>query len=423
MFENLIAQSASSLLADDITASRLPPSMLFSGPAASGKLTAALELARVLSCQDGRAEWACACPSCNRHRELSHPDLLLMGGRDCSPEIRAAGAALLRSGAPAARYLFMRAVRKLMLRFDQSFNEGDDPRFAKAASYLADLDERLEELHPSRPLTEDKEALAKSVDAIISRSEKLEEECLSDSIPVNQVRMASSWARLTANGKHKVLIIENADRMQESARNAFLKILEEPPVNVVFILTTSRRGAIMPTILSRVRTYAFIERDLASQQEVITRVFRDTPRENEQLSAYFNRYLPVDSEAITLAAYLFVSGTLDAAIDAGKKPLEGMRHTLDAVKPREGVSRPVPVSAIVAMLNKCKPHILWHLFLARIAAFMRESLRSGMPDAREIALYTHWTDSIREALDAFDVYNISPAAALEKLRENFKERL
>ncbi len=49
MFENLIAQPASSLLTDDIRSSRLPPSMLFYGQTASGKLTAALETARVLS--------------------------------------------------------------------------------------------------------------------------------------------------------------------------------------------------------------------------------------------------------------------------------------------------------------------------------------------------------------------------------------
>ena len=46
----------------------------------------------------------------------------------------------------------------------------------------------------------------------------------------------------------KTIIIENADRMLESVRNALLKILEEPPVDTIFILTTSQRNLVMPTI-------------------------------------------------------------------------------------------------------------------------------------------------------------------------------
>ena len=83
---------------------------------------------------------------------------------------------------------------------------------------------------------------------MVNVAEKLEDDFLYDSIPVNQVRNASAWARLSPSDKKKILIIENADRMQDAARNAFLKVLEEPPADVVFILTTTRRGAIMPTI-------------------------------------------------------------------------------------------------------------------------------------------------------------------------------
>ena len=54
--------------------------------------------------------------------------------------------------------------------------------------------------------------------------------------------------------------------MLESVRNALLKILEEPPADTVFILTTSRRNAVMSTILSRVRTYQFNERTLEQQK-------------------------------------------------------------------------------------------------------------------------------------------------------------
>ena len=101
MFENLIAQPAAALLMDDLGASRLPPSILFSGPEASGKLTAALELARILSCAEGHALWSCTCGSCRRHKELTHPDLLIMGPRNSILEIRAASGAFLAKKTPA----------------------------------------------------------------------------------------------------------------------------------------------------------------------------------------------------------------------------------------------------------------------------------------------------------------------------------
>ena len=50
MFDNLLYQNASSLLKDDILNNRLPGAILLSGPVASGKLTCALEIARILSC-------------------------------------------------------------------------------------------------------------------------------------------------------------------------------------------------------------------------------------------------------------------------------------------------------------------------------------------------------------------------------------
>ena len=91
MFENLLYQNAASLIGDDIAAGRLPQALLFAGPAMSGKLTAALETARVLSCSGSpKGLWQCTCPSCLKHKSLVCPDLLLAGSRDCTLEIAAA---------------------------------------------------------------------------------------------------------------------------------------------------------------------------------------------------------------------------------------------------------------------------------------------------------------------------------------------
>jgi DNA polymerase-3 subunit gamma/tau len=222
--------------------------------------------------------------------------------------------------------------------------------------------------------------------------------------------------RLSPAGKKKVLILENADRMQESARNAFLKVLEEPPADAVFILTTARRGAIMPTILSRVRTYAFVDRDLPAQAEVITRVFHDSPSDGESLQSYFYRFLPVSAATIDDAARRYVRKVLVDAMDEGKKPLEALPAAIGSG------GEPIGPQGAVALLNKCKPGILYRLFLTRIAHYMRVALRSGAAD-REAAVFAAWTRSIREALDASEVYNIAPASALESLAQAMKESL
>ena len=58
-------------------------------------------------------------------------------------------------------------------------------------------------------------------------------------------------------GKYKVFIIDEVHMLSPSAFNAFLKTLEEPPSYVIFILATTEKHKILPTILSRCQVYDF----------------------------------------------------------------------------------------------------------------------------------------------------------------------
>ena len=58
-------------------------------------------------------------------------------------------------------------------------------------------------------------------------------------------------------GKYKVFIIDEVHMLSAAAFNAFLKTLEEPPAHVVFILATTEKHKILPTILSRCQVYDF----------------------------------------------------------------------------------------------------------------------------------------------------------------------
>ncbi len=290
MFENLLGQDEIAwTLRADIEGGALAPALLFSGPPGSGKLTAALEVARALSCggsDTAKAVWNCLCPACVRHRLLAHPDLLLLGPRTFPEEIAVGIELLKRSPGPASAYFFVRAVRKLVKRFDAVLYEGEQTRLAKAAPLLRELDELLDAVAPERAvpgsLLPGAVSAAEKAAANASKLEAL----VPDSPPVFMVRNVEAWARLTPLGSRKVAIIENAESMQEAGRNAMLKVLEEPPESCRFILLTSRRSSIIGTILSRTRNYAFKRRTPSDTALVIERIFKSS-EDADSIETYF----------------------------------------------------------------------------------------------------------------------------------------
>lgn len=71
-------------------------------------------------------------------------------------------------------------------------------------------------------------------------------------LTVGQVRQIRTDAFVKPHSAdNRVFIIEEAQRLNEQAQNALLKVLEEPPQNVVFILVTPSKTALLDTIISR----------------------------------------------------------------------------------------------------------------------------------------------------------------------------
>lgn len=78
------------------------------------------------------------------------------------------------------------------------------------------------------------------------------------SIPAEAVREALTFlGQFPADGEFRVLIIEDAHRLSETAQNVLLKTLEEPQSTAVILLVTHEIGAILPTVLSRVKRVRF----------------------------------------------------------------------------------------------------------------------------------------------------------------------
>lgn len=92
-----------------------------------------------------------------------------------------------------------------------------------------------------------------------------------DVISIAEIRNITKDSVIIPNeSKTKVYIFNNADkRMHTESQNAFLKTLEEPPQNILFILTCENSSFMLPTILSRTTVFKLTEENIISK-EVLT---------------------------------------------------------------------------------------------------------------------------------------------------------
>ena len=433
----MLGQPASLRLIEDVKSAYLAQSMLFQGPVFSGKGTSALELGRVVSCEAESAAWNCQCPACSRHRLLMHPDLLCLGPKPFSAEITASSKAFLREEDTAdspknkngpARILFVRSVRKLLARFNPVLWE-DEPKALKIFPLVNSLEDSLDELGSTETA-----GLSKLVEGLLKDAYKLESEGITESIPVGQLRRAAYWSRLTPTGRSRFLIIENAERMQEASRNSLLKILEEPPPSFYCVLTSSRPGSLLPTIVSRLRPYTFYSRDAAVESEVIRRVFRaEIPCDS--ISAYLESFFPVSGAALDGLAAFFAASVAYKAILLAKKqgrPMPAAAVLLGkycAPKAEEaGLGRPLAETGeLIAKINEKAANFELRSIFSRFLNFVLEqvsqSRKQADPDGGGEAssllpapVYNElWIKNINWAGSAVLAYELKPAQVLEKL--------
>lgn len=101
------------------------------------------------------------------------------------------------------------------------------------------------------------------------------------------------------NGRYKVYIIDEVHMMTNSAFNALLKTLEEPPSYIVFILCTTEPYKLLPTILSRCQRYDFKKIDDEDLKKLLTRVL-------------LNEGVTCSNEALNLIVELANGGARDS---------------------------------------------------------------------------------------------------------------
>jgi len=98
---------------------------------------------------------------------------------------------------------------------------------------------------------------------------------LGETVKIDDVRALISKTNLTSQGKRRVVLIENLERMPIEAQNSFLKTLEEPAGNTIFLMTSYQVKKILPTILSRVRKQEFNLVDDDQMRTALQERFKD----------------------------------------------------------------------------------------------------------------------------------------------------
>ncbi len=401
MFDNILMQdSVIAALKRDLAQKTLPASLLFHGPEFSGKLSTALELARVVSCAEGTAEWNCSCKSCQMQRLLMHPYTLLLGSRYFEQEIAACADVLLRTRKDSARFLFIRAVRKLIRRFDPVLWEGEELRIGKAQSLLQSLEEYITPLLPGKNLSE--QGLSGLIEKTVGACKKLSDLLPGTAIPVNQIRNVSFWAHIAAQESKKIVIIEHADAMLEGAKNALLKILEEPPEGVLFILLTGKKGGLLPTILSRLRPYQFSDRGEKGDRAVLEKIFREETGLYSRLGDYFAAWSGFDVQALKKIAGEF-SHALLCSFDPPAEP--GME----------------PFDAATEKMNRESLRFFLKEVLHILHIRIKEQAKSADPSV--LKCFAEWSDLVHSADMQSELYNINAGLLVESLFYRMKEAL
>jgi len=93
---------------------------------------------------------------------------------------------------------------------------------------------------------------------------------------VDDIRKINDQVRIPPQvGSHKIYIIDEAHMLSNQAFNAFLKTLEEPPKHVIFILATTEKNKIIPTVLSRCQVYDFKRISVSDIQTYLVKIAKD----------------------------------------------------------------------------------------------------------------------------------------------------
>ncbi|MBR1939076.1 MAG: hypothetical protein IJ836_09020 [Spirochaetales bacterium] len=223
-------------LSDEYEKGLIPQCVLFAGPAYSGKMTAAVELAMTILESEGSFS------------TLDHSEIVIISSRDTSVRIKATIADFRKKRNKQSLEMMLFQIRVFLMSFHQSLLDSGDKSLFEKASTISDA---LYEIS----LDMDEKKLLQKLDEIESQAIALIEKRGGKGLfGIDQIRSIQSYLMYDSS-KKKCVILENIEDVTPGAMNSILKLLEEPPQGAYIILVSRNMGRILDTILSRVRKY------------------------------------------------------------------------------------------------------------------------------------------------------------------------
>ncbi|MCF8423526.1 MAG: DNA polymerase III subunit delta' [Bacteroidia bacterium] len=205
LFKHIIGQvSVKNSLLNMLHDVRVPHALMFNGPEGSGNLPAAFAFVQYLFCNNKQSQDSCgSCPSCLKVSKLIHPDLHI--------------------------------VMPIFLNKDKGIAKSDD------------LIKEFREQFIENPYLSLKDWF-ESIDA----------ENKQPTIPTDEANdIVKKLSYTSYEGGYKIMIIWQPEKMNISAANKLLKILEEPPEQTLFLLVCNNPEQLLATIISRVQQIQF----------------------------------------------------------------------------------------------------------------------------------------------------------------------
>lgn len=183
-------------------------------------------------------------------------------------------------------------------------------------------------------------------------------------IRVDAIRDAVRFLRLTpGESAWRVLVVDGADTMNPNAQNAALKLLEEPPPNVLVLLVAHRPSLLLPTVRSRCRLLRLAPLDRPEFDEVLREVAPE-----------------LDEEA---CARLFgvSGGSPGAALELEQLGGRALKEAVDALLDALPEIDRQALDRIAAAVTENRDAAHFQAFGRILAAGLAERLRAAAPDA------------------------------------------
>ena len=383
MFERtiLLQKQRAAELSELFKNTRFPHCVLFYGPSCSARLTAALDCARAILKTD------------NLFSKLSVVYAYL--SRDVFTSLNAKGKMFLKDLTFGSYERFCDELFVFMLT--RTFSALRTEEGGKNMQNVKDEENLINvyaDLVSSKFDMSKAEEIGKKVKSVLSVAQNIKDD---GAFSIKDVRLIKKNAALhSANGEPKIFIIEGLENALVAAKNAFLKLLEEPPENTYFILISSeRKAALGDTILSRLVQYSFHATD-SEKRKAFYALYQRRVDPQKEINDFF-----LEEGYEESVKYKEIASDFASVLMSGHSYIQARDIVLSAFGAVRGKSR--------------KNDALFLLFLNTVASECIKAFKSKEYMAEP------YLKAINSAFTRYSVYNISSRNVMLSLIDEVSE--